>query len=126
MAVQDISNYGDFLFKTGIGGNNPQVEQYARANGMSYEEAAVQLYRQGRIGTQSTEATQGITSHTPGTFFFDYAAEAEKAYGELGAYYDRVLRESQGDTTKAIARLTEDYDTGLRREKEDQAISLRL
>lgn len=47
-------------------------------------------------------------------FSFDYAAEATKAYGELGAYYDRILRESQGDMNKAIARLEEDYTSGKR------------
>lgn len=47
-------------------------------------------------------------------FSFDYAAEATKAYGELGAYYDRILKESQGDLNKALARLEEDYTVGKR------------
>lgn len=53
------------------------------------------------------------------SFNFDFVKEAEKAYGELGPYYDRLLRESQGDTTKAISRLTEDYDRGLRFKQQD-------
>lgn len=55
------------------------------------------------------------------SFNFDYVAEAEKAYGELGAYYTRILSEAQGDTTKALARLTQDYETGLRFRREDVA-----
>lgn len=126
MAIQDISNYSDFLFKTGIGGNNPQVEQYARSNNLSYEEAAVAMYRQGRVGTQSPEYGDMVSSQTSGTFFFDSAYEAEKAFGDLGPYYDRLLKESRGDINKAISRLTEDYDTGQRREKQDQAAAIRL
>lgn len=53
------------------------------------------------------------------TFSFDYEAEARKAYGELGAYYNRLLEESRGDLTKVLARLVEDYDRGLRIRKED-------
>lgn len=53
------------------------------------------------------------------TFNFDYAGEATKAYGELGAYYDRIIKESQGDVNKALARLVEDYNRGIRFKKED-------
>ena len=53
------------------------------------------------------------------TFDFDYAAEAQKAYGELGVYYDRILRESEGDLNLALSRLVEDYDRGIRIKKED-------
>src|SRR3972149_7458335 len=53
------------------------------------------------------------------TFSFDYAAEAEKAYGELGPYYDRLLSESKGDMNLALSRLVEDYDRGLRFKKAD-------
>jgi len=53
------------------------------------------------------------------TFNFDFAAEAEKAYGELGVYYDRILKESRGDVDKALSRLVEDYDRGLRIKTED-------
>lgn len=58
------------------------------------------------------------------TFNFDYAAEATKAYGELGAYYDRILSESKGDLNLALARLKEDYDKGLRIKTEDTTTSL--
>lgn len=53
------------------------------------------------------------------TFSFDYEAEAKKAYGELGEYYDRLLKESKGDLNLALSRMVEDYDTGLRFKKED-------
>lgn len=52
-------------------------------------------------------------------FNFDYVAEAQKAYGELGVYYDRILKESEGDMNKVLARMATDYETGTRRRKED-------
>lgn len=52
-------------------------------------------------------------------FSFDYEGAARQAYGELGTYYDRLLRESQGDLNKALARLTQDYERGLRIKRED-------
>jgi|GEM_PF-6170805 hypothetical protein len=54
-------------------------------------------------------------------FNFDFAGEAEKAYGELGVYYDRLLRESEGDLNKVLARMATDYETGVRRRREDLA-----
>lgn len=64
----------------------------------------------------------GVNGGIP-QFQFDYAGEATKAYGELGAYYDRILKESQGDLNKALSRLTQDYDRGLRIKREDTATS---
>jgi hypothetical protein len=52
-------------------------------------------------------------------FDFDFVGEATRAYGELGAYYDRVLKESQGDTNTALSRLTDDYQRGKRIRTED-------
>lgn len=52
-------------------------------------------------------------------FNFDYAQAAKEAYGELGAYYDRLLKESKGDLDLAISRLVEDYDRGVRIQTED-------
>jgi hypothetical protein len=54
-----------------------------------------------------------------GTFNFDYVKAATDAYGELGVYYDRILKESQGDLNLALSRLTEDYDRGVRIKTED-------
>lgn len=70
---------------------------------------------QGKGG--GSTGTGGIPS-----FNFDFAAEAEKAYGELGLYYDRILRESKGDTNLALSRLTEDYERGKRIRREDLPI----
>jgi hypothetical protein len=53
-------------------------------------------------------------------FSFDYAGEAQKAYGELGTYYGRLLTESQGDVKLALARMVEDYNRGLRIKTEDK------
>lgn len=61
-------------------------------------------------------------SGTPPPFSFDYAAEATKAYGELGPYYTRLLSWAQGDMNKVLTRLTEDYDKGLRVKTEDTAL----
>lgn len=58
-----------------------------------------------------------------GGFNFDFNGEAKKAYDELGSYYDRILKESKGDLNKAMSRLVEDYDTGIRLKKEDVAIA---
>lgn len=55
----------------------------------------------------------------PTPYTFDYAAEAQKAYGELGTYYTRLLTESQGDMNKLLARMVEDYDRGVRVRRED-------
>ncbi len=54
-----------------------------------------------------------------GAFNFDYAKAATEAYGELGVYYDRLLKESKGDLDLAISRLVEDYDKGVRIQTED-------
>lgn len=51
---------------------------------------------------------------TVAPFSFDYAAEAEKAYGELGTYYNELLTQSEGDINLAFSRLVEDYDRGVR------------
>ncbi len=58
-----------------------------------------------------------------GGFNFDYAGEAQKAYGDLGAYYDRLLTESKGDLKLALSRMVEDYNTGLRIRRESTATS---
>lgn len=47
-------------------------------------------------------------------FAFDYEQEAQKAYGELGTYYDRLIREYKGDVNKILSRMVEDYETGKR------------
>jgi hypothetical protein len=60
------------------------------------------------------------------SFNFNYEEELKKAYGELGVYYDRILSESKGDVTKALSRLVDDYERGLRFSKEDTAQNLAL
>lgn len=69
-----------------------------------------------------TLRAQGAQPSDPGVpmpFSFDYAGEAQKAYGDLGAYYDRLLRESRGDMNKVLSRMVEDYDRGMRIRRED-------
>lgn len=63
----------------------------------------------------------GGTAGGAPAFNFDFEAEAKKAYGESGAYYNELLAQSQGDVNKALARLVEDYDTGIRYKKQDTA-----
>jgi hypothetical protein len=58
------------------------------------------------------------------SFSFDYKKAAEEAYGELGTYYLRILSETKGDMNKALARLTEDYDRGLRIRTEDKNMAI--
>jgi hypothetical protein len=52
----------------------------------------------------------------------DFVGLAEQAYGDLGAYYDKILKQTEGDINKAVARLTEDYDRGIRIKKEDYEV----
>lgn len=56
-----------------------------------------------------------------GAIGFDFVAESEKAYGEMGPYYSRLLSESQGDLNTALSRLVEDYETGERYIKQEEA-----
>lgn len=58
-------------------------------------------------------------------FNFDFAAEAEKAYGELGTYYAKILDRAEGNMNRALAYLVEDYDRGLRINREDSANAVR-
>jgi len=50
---------------------------------------------------------------------FDFEKQSQQAYNDLGQYYDRLLTESNGDINKAISRLVEDYDRGIRMKRED-------
>lgn len=68
------------------------------------------------VGRHLTTGSNGVPMPE---FNFDFASEAEKAYGELGVYYDRILKESEGDMNKTLARMATDYETGVRRRKED-------
>lgn len=52
-------------------------------------------------------------------FSFNYEEAAKQAFGELAPYYDRLLTESKGNMNLVLARLTEDYDMGLRFKTED-------
>lgn len=61
-------------------------------------------------------------SYSGGGFNFDFAGEAEKAYGELGTYYDRLLKENDFDVNKALSRLSYDYDTNTRQARQDYFI----
>lgn len=45
---------------------------------------------------------------------FNFEAEVDNAFNELGAYYDFILNEAKGDMNRALARLEEDYNTGKR------------
>lgn len=100
--------YAQDLVQAGYSGYAGWGDNEAKANFKATQGAG--KYAQGGGGT-----TGGGTQVNN----FDFAAEAQKAYGELGLYYDRLLKESQGDTTKVLARLTEDYDTGLRNQTQD-------
>lgn len=66
---------------------------------------------------------KGLSGGGQQGFNFNFEGEAKKAYDELGAYYDRILKESKGDLNKAQSRLVEDYDTGIRLKKEDVSVA---
>lgn len=66
------------------------------------------------------EREAGIPTSTPeGNFAFDFETEIDRAYSDLGEYYNRLLEESRGDVNLALARLNEDYQTGERYRKQD-------
>jgi hypothetical protein len=69
------------------------------------------------VGYNGESGSSSSGNVTP--FDFDYVKAATDAYGELGVYYDRILKESQGDLDLALSRLTEDYDKGVRIKTED-------
>lgn len=52
------------------------------------------------------------------SFGFDFEAEVDKAFNELGSYYDYIITEAKGDMNRALARLEEDYKTGKRQRME--------
>lgn len=101
--------------RSGIGRNptDEEVQYYASFPDAGQIEGDIRQ----RVGS-GTALSGGIPQ-----FNFDYAGAATQAYGELGTYYDRILRESQGDLNKALARLTQDYETGARIRKENVATS---
>lgn len=72
----------------------------------------------------ANNALRGSSGSMPPAFDFDYTGEANKAYGELGTYYGRILKESQGDMNKVLSRLLEDYNSGTRfRQVEDTQVA---
>lgn len=48
------------------------------------------------------------------SYGFNFESEVDKAFEELGTYYNRIIDEAGGDLNKALSRLKEDYDTGKR------------
>lgn len=81
----------------------------------------------GRNPIQETRYQELLKSGAPRSVFdFDYTKAATEAYGELGAYYDRLLRESKGDLDLALSRLVEDYDKGVRIQTEDTQTANRV
>jgi len=79
--------------------------------GRGYEDLAREYLGAGATGTGST------------AFSFDLEAEIEKAYEELGEYYNEILEESKGDMNLALSRLAEDYETGKRFRRQDFTLS---
>lgn len=95
---------------------------YTGYRGWDPAAAAADFQATGGAGKIDPGSAGGGQGGGTGGFEFDYEAEAQKAYGELGAYYDRILKESQGDMNKALARMTEDYDRGVRVKKEEATL----
>ncbi len=70
-------------------------------------------------GWGETEASydakaKGLSSGGASSGGFNFEAEVDKAFNDLGTYYGQLLDEAQGDVNKALSRLQEDYDTGKR------------
>jgi hypothetical protein len=92
---------------------------YGGYTGWGDAEAAAD-FNAGHGEGKRTQSGGGGRSSVP-AFSFDYAAEAQKAYGDLGTYYDRLLKESKGDLNLALSRMVEDYNRGLRIKTEDKS-----
>jgi hypothetical protein len=108
----------------GISGNDPEIEQYARTNGLSYEVAAHQMYYSGGGGAQPEEQPtdedpfagliETITKDVvPQALEFDVEAARRAAEQEWGPYMDELLQDY----------LTE-VEIGRQREAENLATSL--
>lgn len=85
---------------------------YGGYAGWNDPEAGLNFAATGGVGKGS-----GINTQSPvggGGFNFDFEGENTKAYNELGAYYDRILKEANGDVDLALSRLQQDYETGNR------------
>lgn len=78
------------------------------------------------VGWNGPGGSAGGSRGAVAPFNFDYAKAATEAYGELGVYYDRLLKESKGDLDLAISRLVEDYDKGVRIQTEDTQTANKL
>lgn len=92
-----------------VGFNDPQVIQYILSNPNERSRYEREL---GLVPTTSG-----------GAFNFDYASETEKAYNDLGKYYEELLDMSNDDINLALSRLQEDFDTGKRFQRENSGIS---
>lgn len=57
---------------------------------------------------------KGISGGGSNGYNFNFESEVDKAFEELGTYYNRIIDEAGGDLNKALSRLQEDYDTGKR------------
>lgn len=64
-----------------------------------------------------------VPTTSEGQFNFNYDTELKQAYNDLGSYYERILKEANYDIDTAIARLTEDHDTGKRFQQEGANLS---
>lgn len=87
-------------------------------------EQSINLYGSDRYtgwGEVEAAADAQATGRTGGggnSFGFNFEAEVDKAFNELGKYYDFILTEAEGDLNRALARLEEDYTTGKRQRME--------
>ena len=118
-SVQTPGNWGNFLFNTKIRENNPQVEQYARNNGLSYEMAALQLYNRGEVGEDWPEFPRQTGAEGGQPFSFDWEQAEKDALEKLRPYYEEKLAEAEGDVNLAKQRIEEDYQQGRRFREED-------
>lgn len=77
------------------------------------------------------EMEQGASSgggggEAPPPFQFDWAATEAAELEKLRPYYEKILAEEGGDVDRALVRLEQDYQTGVRRSQEDLARTQRI
>jgi len=104
------SNWGEFLYRTKIGGNNPTVENYARANGLSYEEAAWYMYQSGQAGETSPDYPRTGATGPGGTATIKFEEYIEPAEKMIAPYYDQLLLDAKGDWELVKKYLIQDFE----------------
>jgi hypothetical protein len=98
-------------------GGSPNNPNYGGAGG---GDLASTVAGQFRLSDADKAALQQLKSSG-----IDYNAIEQQSFKDYGPYYERILKESNYDLATAKARLEEDYQKGLRTNREDASTALK-